>query len=84
MESSVFSHFSGFRYRSITFGITVSHPVIRVQSFLKRFIDFRWLFRLFHFGTIIISFGATRCLFSLLTSDMIKQFWSYPLAKRGW
>ena len=44
---------------------------------------FRKSIRFFHFGTRIISFGAIRCLFSLLTSVMINRFWSYPLTKRG-
>ena len=63
-------------------GLTIIHPVIRVQDFVKWLINFRWLFRLSHFGTLFISFGATRCFFCL-TSEMIIWFWSYPLAKRG-
>ena len=47
MESSVFSHFSGFRYHTITFGIPVSHPVFRVQSFVNDLSNIRRLFRLF-------------------------------------
>ena len=63
MEGSAFSHFSGFRYHSITFGLTVSHAVIRVQSFLKTtyrlfashsFILFRYNIHQFWYYSVII------------------------------
>ena len=83
---------SPFAYRSLGF---VFSPLgllsalllfirLTVSNNLKKWlINLHWLFRLSHFGTVIISFGTTRCLLSLLTSVMNICFWSYPLAKPG-